>query len=314
MPGTPWAPSSWRDEGEGALPAGQSRGRSRVPQPAPLPPAGGVAAVTRALPSRVPGGACRLSGRGGPGPVVAPNAYIVQVLAFAGLNVMMAVGLNLLMGYAGQVSLGHAGFYGLGAYVSAVLGARFGLSPWLGMPLAAVRDRPARLRGRHAHAPAQVVLPGHGHPRHRHRSPPGLRPALLVDGGLVRTGRHSALRHRAAALRQRHRPLLPDLDSSPPPRCGSPGTSSTPAWAASLRALGDSEVAAEAMGVDTAREKRRMFVLSAVYASVAGSLYAHYITVISPEIFSFLFSVLLSSWSPSAASAGTGDRCWARSC
>jgi hypothetical protein len=60
-----------------------------------------------------------------------------------------------------------------------------------------------------------------------------------------------------------------------------------------LRALGESEVAAEAMGVDTAAEKRRVFVLSAVYASVAGSLYAHYITVISPEIFSFLFSVVL---------------------
>ena len=36
-----------------------------------------------------------------------------------------------------------------------------------------------------------------------------------------------------------------------------------------------------------------VFVLSAVYASVAGSLYAHYITVISPEIYSFLFSVVL---------------------
>ena len=62
----------------------------------------------------------------------------VQVLAFAGLNVMMATGLNLLMGFAGQVSLGHAGFYGLGAYLSGVLGARFALSPWLGMPFAAV--------------------------------------------------------------------------------------------------------------------------------------------------------------------------------
>ena len=53
-----------------------------------------------------------------------------------------------------------------------------------------------------------------------------------------------------------------------------------------LRALRESEAAAEAMGVDTAAEKRRVFVLSAVYASVAGSLYAHYITVISPEIYS----------------------------
>jgi branched-chain amino acid transport system permease protein len=60
-----------------------------------------------------------------------------------------------------------------------------------------------------------------------------------------------------------------------------------------LRALGESEAAAEAMGVDTAAEKRRVFVLSAVYASLAGSLYAHYITVISPEIYSFLFSVVL---------------------
>ena len=73
--------------------------------------------MSRALPSRV-----SLVGLAGflvvvalvPG--VAPNAYVVQVLAFTGLNVMLAVGLNLLMGYAGQVSLGHAGFYGLGAY------------------------------------------------------------------------------------------------------------------------------------------------------------------------------------------------------
>src|SRR6185369_17780954 len=58
-------------------------------------------------------------------------------------------------------------------------------------------------------------------------------------------------------------------------------------------AVGDSEVAASAMGLDAARAKRNVFVLSAVYASVAGSLYAHYITVISPEIYSFLFSVVL---------------------
>ena len=58
--------------------------------------------MSRALPSRV-----SLVGLAGflvvvalvPG--VAPNAYVVQVLAFTGLNVMLAVGLNLLMGYAG---------------------------------------------------------------------------------------------------------------------------------------------------------------------------------------------------------------------
>ena len=71
-------------------------------------------------------------------PWLLPNQYLVHVVVLAGLYVILAVGLNLVMGYANQVSLGHAGFYGLGAYVSAVLSVRYGLSPWLGMPIAAV--------------------------------------------------------------------------------------------------------------------------------------------------------------------------------
>ena len=71
-------------------------------------------------------------------PWLLPNQYLVHVVVLAGLYVILAVGLNLVMGYAGQVSLGHAGFYGLGAYVSAVLSVRYGLSPWLGAPIAAV--------------------------------------------------------------------------------------------------------------------------------------------------------------------------------
>ena len=69
-------------------------------------------------------------------PWLLPNQYLVHVGVLAGLHVILAVGLNLVMGYAGQVSLGHAGFYGLGAYVSAVLSVRYGLSPWLGAPVA----------------------------------------------------------------------------------------------------------------------------------------------------------------------------------
>ncbi len=48
-----------------------------------------------------------------------------------------------------------------------------------------------------------------------------------------------------------------------------------------------------AMGVDAARYKLRVFVLSAVYASMAGSLYAHFVTFISPSSFSLMFSILL---------------------
>ena len=225
-------------------------------------------------------------------PWLLPNQYLVHVVVLAGLYVILAVGLNLVMGYANQVSLGHAGFYGLGAYVSAVLSVRYGLSPWLGMPIAAVATG----------ALAYVV----GIPTLRLTSY-YLGMATLGIGVVLQlafvqlhgiTGGSSGLAG-----------ILPwDLG---PVRF----TTSTQhyllvwtfagaaLWVARnlvnsrvgrvLRALGESLAAAEAMGVDTAAEKRRVFVLSAVYASVAGSLYAHYITVISPEIYSFLFSVVL---------------------
>jgi branched-chain amino acid transport system permease protein len=225
-------------------------------------------------------------------PWLSPNAYIVQVLAFAGLNVMMATGLNLLMGFAGQVSLGHAGFYGLGAYLSGVLGARLSLSPWLGMPFAAV-------------VTALLAL-AVGIPTLKLKSY-YLAMATLGIGVVLHlafvqlywwTGGSSGLAG------------IPPFDIGPLKFASDlshyyliwtfAGAGLWLAWnlvnsgvGRVLRALGDSEVAAEAMGVDTALEKRRMFVLSAVYASIAGSLYAHYITVISPEIFSFLFSVVL---------------------
>ena len=225
-------------------------------------------------------------------PWLLPNQYLVHVGVLAGLHVILAVGLNLVMGYAGQVSLGHAGFYGLGAYVSAVLSVRYGLSPWLGAPVAAAATG----------ALAYVV----GIPTLRLKSyylgmatlgiglvlqlafvqlhgitggSSGLAGILPWDLGrlhLVTATHHYWLVWAAAALALW---LARNLVNSRVGRV--------------LRALGESEAAAEAMGVDTAAEKRRVFVLSAVYASLAGSLYAHYITVISPEIYSFLFSVVL---------------------
>jgi branched-chain amino acid transport system permease protein len=60
-----------------------------------------------------------------------------------------------------------------------------------------------------------------------------------------------------------------------------------------LRALHDSEAAAESLAVDTARLKLKIFVWSALYASVAGSLYAHTLNFIAPTSFGFMFSIKL---------------------
>jgi branched-chain amino acid transport system permease protein len=58
-----------------------------------------------------------------------------------------------------------------------------------------------------------------------------------------------------------------------------------------LRAINGSEVAANSLGVNTADYKVKIFVLSAMFASVSGSLYAHYITFISPSSYDFHYSI-----------------------
>ncbi len=60
-----------------------------------------------------------------------------------------------------------------------------------------------------------------------------------------------------------------------------------------LRAIHDSETAALAMGVDAQRLKLLIFVVSALYASLAGSLLAHTINFIAPSSFGFMFSIKL---------------------
>ena len=60
-----------------------------------------------------------------------------------------------------------------------------------------------------------------------------------------------------------------------------------------LRALHGSEIAAETLGIDSARYKLRVFVISAVFAAVAGALTAHYAGFITPAKASFMHSVEL---------------------
>jgi branched-chain amino acid transport system permease protein len=60
-----------------------------------------------------------------------------------------------------------------------------------------------------------------------------------------------------------------------------------------LRAIHTSESAAGAMGVDVSRYKIMVFVYSAVLASLAGSLYAHYLNFINPSTFDLFFSIKL---------------------
>jgi branched-chain amino acid transport system permease protein len=68
-------------------------------------------------------------------PWVLPQFY-VTLLNYVGLYSLVALGLVLLTGVAGQISFGQAAFVGVGAYATAVLTSRYGLSPWVTLPIA----------------------------------------------------------------------------------------------------------------------------------------------------------------------------------
>jgi branched-chain amino acid transport system permease protein len=224
-------------------------------------------------------------------PLALPNRYTYEVAILVGLNAIVCVGLNLLIGYAGQISLGHAGFFGLGAYGSAILTARYGWPAWVSMPVTLVGvallawaiGRPIlRLKG-HYLAMATlglgvivsiVIATEDGFTG----GPDGMAVPPLTFFGSVFQGEELWYWLVGAALLVAVWLALNLIDS---PR------------GRALRALHGSEVAAELVGIDSARHKVSAFVISAVFAAVAGSLTAHYTGFITPSKVTFLHSIEL---------------------
>jgi len=216
------------------------------------------------------------------------KGYHVSILVFTGIHTIVAIGLCLLMGYAGQISLGHAGFFAVGAYVSGILTTRAGIPPPIALvaavalaaAVAAIVGIPTlRLRG---HYLAMATL-GFGEIVY-----------VILNAAGSLTGGPSGF----GAIP----PIIPRFEALG--LKGSDVTFYAIAWATvfaaiglssrivgsrvgrALRAVHTSERAAMAMGVDVARLKLQVFVLSAILAALAGSYYAHYVTFISPTTFS----------------------------
>jgi branched-chain amino acid transport system permease protein len=61
------------------------------------------------------------------------NDYYLNIAVMTCLWAALAGSWNLLAGYAGLISLGHSAFFGVGAYATAIVYTKFGLSPWIGL-------------------------------------------------------------------------------------------------------------------------------------------------------------------------------------
>ena len=225
-------------------------------------------------------------------PLFLKGGYLLNVVVFVGIHTMLAIGLNLLLGFAGQISLGHAGFFGLGAYISGILTTTYGINPWVAMVCAAFAV------GILAFCVGSPILKLKGH---------YLAMATLGLGIIIYIMFNEAV----------------DLTGGPSGLSGIPNLSMGSIvfdndlknyyliWAftlitvvlcvnlahsrigRALRAIHDSEIAARVMGVNARLLKVQIFALSAVISAIAGSLYAHTMTFISPASFGFNFSIEL---------------------
>jgi branched-chain amino acid transport system permease protein len=224
-------------------------------------------------------------------PLVIGNNYFYDVAILVALNAIVCVGLNLLIGYAGQISLGHAGFFGLGGYGTALLAARYG---WPSLPalagavigvalLAFVVGRPIlKLKGHYLAMATlglgiivSIVLATEDRIT---GGPDGMQvPALALFGFAVR-GERTWYWIAGGALLIAVWLATNLIDSS---------------TGRALRALHASEVAAEVTGIDSARHKLLVFVLSAAFAAFAGALTAFYSGFITPAKASFFHSIEL---------------------
>lgn len=225
-------------------------------------------------------------------PFVIGDGYLLNVMVFVGIHTMLAVALNLLLGYAGQISLGHAGFFGMGAYLSAILTTTYGFNPWFVMPAAAV------IVGTLAFIIGLPILKLKGHYLAMATLGLGIIFYITFNESVEMTGGPSGFSSIPnlkigsfvfdSDLKNYYLIwlftliivlLAVNLASS---RIGR-----------ALRAVHDSEVAARVAGVNSRLLKVQIFAMSAVVSSIAGSLYAHTMTFISPASFGFNFSVEL---------------------
>jgi branched-chain amino acid transport system permease protein len=206
-----------------------------------------------------------------------------------GIAVISVHGLNLLTGYCGQISIGHVGFMAVGAYVSAVLTAKFGWSFWLALPCAALG---AGIAG--------LIF--------------GL-PSLKIKGFYLIMATVAAHFIIVWLILQ-----LQDLTGGadglpvPKPKIGSIALRSKASYfylvmvfaimatvlamnigrtraGRAFVAIRDNDLAAEVMGISLWSYKLQAFFIGCIYAGVAGALLVHYYGFASVDQFPFMDSV-----------------------
>ncbi|ATW24739.1 ABC transporter permease [Candidatus Formimonas warabiya] len=211
------------------------------------------------------------------------NSYVLYFANLIGIYMILAVGLDIIVGYLGQFSLGHASFLAIGAYTSALLMLKWGIPFWLAMPAAGFITclvgfflglSAIRLSGLYlaiatfgfGAAVPQILLKWDG----LTNGAMGLKPPHPTIG-LFAFDNEFKFYFLVLVVLIITIMVTSNILHSKTGRA--------------IIALRDSEAGAEAMGIRLSKYRVMAFVISAFFAGIAGSLYAHMVGFISPSDF-----------------------------
>ncbi len=238
------------------------------------------------------------------------NQYMLHILVVTGIFIIAAMSLNLLLGYAGQLSLGHVAFFGIGAYASTLVSLGFSvhitpgtvlaMTPkpvWCGMLAAVVAAGACGwFIGRLAFKVRGAYF-------------------VIVSISFAEVVRLVALNW----VELTQGPMA--LNNIPPLTLWLPGLGEHVFWkkpanywlvlsiaiisylivrrlvrsraGRAMVALRENEPLATSVGIDVTRYLVLATVVSAAMAGVAGALYAHYIRIVDPDVFLFIYTVTM---------------------
>lgn len=230
-------------------------------------------------------------------PFVVHDDYYLHLFIVSGIFAAAVVGLDLIVGYVGQLSLAHAAFFALGAYTSALLFVRLHWSMWLGLPAAAL------LVGVVAIVLGSVILRTRGHRfiiitvvfaelmrlvatnwvdmTRGFMGLPGLAVPPLVVPGIGAIDLTSKSRFYYVVLVAAIVAFL---------ICRAIVRSSIGRKFVLIR---ENEPLAESLGISAFRYSMIAFAVGAAIAGAAGSLYAHYVGFVSPDLFNFSYVTIM---------------------
>ena len=232
-------------------------------------------------------------------PFMIRDRYFQHLLVLSCIYIILASSWNLLAGYSGLLNLWHAAFFGIGGYASALLALKLGLSPWLGLPLGGLI--------------ASFFGIGLGIPSFRLSGPylaittigfseiirlvtmnwveltrgslglygiPPFTPLKLSESFSIRFVTEQNVYYIVLSFALLTLFAMNRLTHSE--------------FGISLKSMREDESGAESIGIDVSKYKLTVFMISAFMAGFSGSLYAHYIRLVSPEMLSLgeTFSVL----------------------